>query len=126
MDVLRGYILQIDLINLGGNIHVVGHAGRSDDIIQGQGRIGADEPIVIFPDIQLVLRIGPLPGFVHGGHLLHHLKESGPAGNTIGLQGRRHRQTDGFFRAGGIGHHQIGVQRIQPPGHALCRGVEGF
>ena len=85
MDVLRGHIAQVDLIYFGGNFHVIRHAGRGHDIIQGQRGIRTDKPVIVLPDIQPVLRTGPLALFIHGGHLLHHLKQPSPAGDTVAL-----------------------------------------
>ena len=38
MDILRGNILQIDLVYPGAVFHVKGHARRRCDVINGQGR----------------------------------------------------------------------------------------
>lgn len=59
-------------------------------------------------------------------HLLHHLKQPGAAGNTIGLQRGRDGQADGFLAAARVRHDQIGHKRVKPAVLAFDRRVEGF
>ena len=68
----------------------------------------------------------PQPFGVDLLHLLLDLKQPGPAGDTKGLQGRRHRQTDGGIRPAGVRYHQVGGQRVQPPVDGLAGGVVGL
>ena len=35
-------------------------------------------------------------------------------------------KADGLFRPAGIGHHQVGGQRVQSPLNALLGGIEGL
>ena len=38
-DILRGNILQVNIVNPGAPVHVMGHPGRSHDIVHGQTRV---------------------------------------------------------------------------------------
>ena len=126
MNILRRHIPGIDIIYSGAVINVMGHAGLGHDIVQLQmgikgqltgqagfaGEVPAPEPATAAGILRL--------------YLLHHLKQPGPAGNAIGLQRRSDSQADGLFRAAAVSHHKAGVQRVQPPLHALHRGIEGL
>ena len=46
---------------------------------------------------------------------LHDLKQSGAAGDTVGFQGGRYRQADGFLCTRRIRHDKIGRQRVELP-----------
>ena len=124
MDILRGDVAHIDVENLGGDLHVLCHPGRSRQKGQLQPRI----------PVQRIRQIGlpckgahtPQPGTVHLLYLLDHFKQAGSAGNAICLQGRSHRQADGFLRAALVRHHQVRVQRIQSSVHAFHRSVKTF
>ena len=126
MNVLGGDVSEIDAIDFGAGLHIQGHPGGCCQIIQFQRWIRPEG-----------LRVRGFPGEgsprgqetalgVDLRHLLHHLKEPGPPGNAVGFQGGGHRETDGFLRPAGIGHHKMGGQRVQPPLHALHGGIKGF
>ena len=61
---------------------------------------------------------------VHATRFLIHLEQSCAPSDAIGLQTRRHRQTDGLLRPTGIRHHQVRSQRVQPPVQTLHRSVK--
>ena len=104
MDVFRGNVPKVYAIHLTADFQVLSHARLSGNEVQFQQ--------------------GILPFEL--GDLLLHFKQPRPPGNAIRLEGGRHRQADGFVRAGVIGHHQTGLQRVQSPFHALYRCVEGL
>ena len=126
MNILRGHISGIDVIYSGAVINIKRHTGLGHNIVQLQMRVTG----------QLTGQAGaagevpaPEPATAAGilrFHLLHHLKQPGPAGNTVGLQRRGDRQADGLFRAAAVSHHKAGVQRVQPPLYTLHRGIEGL
>ena len=126
MDVLRGNILKVNAVNFGAGLHIVAHPGRGHDVGHRQLRVFFQ--LLGIPGLPLKVSAveSALPDGVDLPHPLHHLKESGPARNAQGLQGGRHRQADGFLRPALVRHHQIGAQRVQHPGGALHRGIEGF
>ena len=126
MDVLRGDIFEVDLIDFRAQVQVVFHPGRGDDIGEGQRRICR----------QLRGAAGlagePAAGSLRTSHgidfldPLHHLEQPGAAGYPCSFQRRRHRQADGLLSSGEIGHHQVGSQRVKATGHALGGGVITF
>ena len=126
MNILRRRVPGIDIIYSGAVINVMGHAGLGHDIVQlqmritrqltGQAGFAGEVPAPDPATAAGILRL----------YLLHHLKQPGPAGNAVGLQRRGDGQADGFFRAAAVSHHKAGVQRVQPPLHALHRGIEGL
>ena len=85
MDVLRGHIFKIDLVDLCTVLHVQGHPGRGHDIVQAHGGISPDLGVV--PRTVGELPAGGLPAalLVDLLHPLDHLEQPGPAGNTIGF-----------------------------------------
>ena len=125
-DILRRDVFQVDAINLRAPVDVVGHPGWGHQVIQCQSWI--------FPHLRIVPGgVGkppggglPLPPEVDLLDLLHHLEEPGPARNAVGFQGWGHGQADGLIRPPLIRHHQIGGHGIQPPLHALHRGVKAL
>ena len=107
MNVLRRYIFQINIVDTGTVLHVQGHAGHCRNVING------------LQSLCLTLQI-------HFLHPLYHLKQSGPSRDSVNLQRRGNRKTDGFLRSGRIRHHQVGPQRIKSPLHTLHGGIKGF
>ena len=124
MDILRGHIFQINLINFGAVFHIMGHSGRRHNIIHRQGRIGIQGFRIPGGACKTAAGSFLPPQGIDLLHLLHRFKKPCPAGNSIGLQRRRHRKADGLFRAAGIGYQEICGQGIQFPLNALHRGIE--
>ena len=126
MNVLRGNIFQIYVVHLHAVFHIIGHPGRRDDIVDGKLRMRRKLPRIGGSTGKFsAWNIRQPPG-VGLPHLLHHLKEPGPARNPVGLEGRSHGQTDGLIRPPPVRHHQIRGQRIEAPLPALHGRVEGF
>ncbi len=126
MNILRGDVAEVNLINLRADLHVARHAGRSDDVLQGKGRICRQSCSIKGAPSQTVSGSKALALFVDHPDFLHHFKQSRTAGNSVCLQGRRYSQTDGFLCAAGIGDDKVRAQRIQSPVHAFGRSVEGL
>lgn len=132
-DVLRGNVLEIDAVDLPGHLLIVRHPGRCHQIgyfkrgirSKGSGIVGRSRKRgnTIFVNSGLVPDGIPQTTVVDLFDTLHDLEQSSSTGNAVGLQGRGHSQADGFLRAAGIGHDQIGGQRIEMPCDAFCRGI---
>ena len=137
VDIRRGHIFEVGLVDLGGNIQIPLHPGRRNNVAQPQCRVcvqgvgierGAGKVVfaILSPDC-LVLPDGSLqPLNVDLFHPLNGFKQPCSAGYLVGFQGGRHRKADGLFGAGGVRHHQIGGQGVQMAVYALHRGIEAF
>ena len=137
VNVCRGHIFEVGLVDLGGHIQIPLHPGRRNDVAQPQCRVcvqgigikrGADKAVlaVLSPDC-LFLPDGSLqPLSVDLFHPLDGFKQPRSAGYLVSFQGGRHRKADGLFGAGGVRHHQIGGQGVQMAVYALHRGIEAF
>ena len=125
-DVLRRDVFQVDAVDFGAPVDVVGHPWRGHQVVQGQGGVLLHRPIVPGGAGEPPARGLPLPPDIYFLYLLHHLKESGPAGDAIGFQGGGHGQADGLVRPPLVRHHQVGGHGVQPPLHALHRGVKAL
>lgn len=126
VDVLRRHMLEVNAVDAGAPVNIVGHPGWSHDIVEGQGRISPHLRVVRGSAGELPARGIPLPLVIDLLDPLDHLKQPGPAGNAIRLQGRCDRQTDGLFSAAQVRHHEVGVQWIQPTLDALHTCVKRF
>ena len=103
MNVTRGEVLQVDAVNLRGNLQVSGHPGHGGDVRHGLSRESLDLRQPLF-----------------------HFKESGPPRHSQSFQGGGNRQTDGAVAAGFIRYHQVGGERIKATVYALHTGVKRF
>ena len=124
IDVLRCHIFQIDAVDLGAPVDIVGHPGRGHNVVQGQSGILLNLRIAPGGAGELVAGGVPLPPGVHLRHLLDHLKEPGAAPNAVGFQGGGDSQADGLVCAALVCHHQVSGHGIQSPLHALYAGVK--
>ena len=137
VDIVRGDELQIGLVDLGGDLQIPGHAGRCNNEFDLQTGVffqslgicrspGKVESSVLAPQC-LLLPDRSLQSLGVGlVHPLHHLEQPGPSGDLVPFERGGDRQTDGLFSAGGVRHHQMGGQRVQPPVHALHRGIKAL
>ena len=107
-DVFRGNVFQIDTVNLGAPLHVMGHLRRSHDVIHRQAGVRFQLRIVGG-------RAGELPPRRLAGPLgvdlldtLDHLEQPRPAGDAPGFQAGRHGKADGLLRPAQVRHHKIG------------------
>ena len=137
VNIRRGHIFEVGLVDLGGNVQIPLHPGRRNDVAQPQRRVsvqgigierGAGKVIftVLSPD-RLVPPDGSLqPLGVDLFHPLDGFKQPRSAGYLVSFQGWRHRKADGFLGAGGVRYHQIRGQGVQMAVYALHRGIEAF
>ena len=137
VDIRRGHIFEVGLVDLGGHVQIPLHPGRRNDVTQPQRRVcvqgvgikrGAGKVIfaVLSPDC-LVLTDGSLqPLSVDLFHPLDGFKQPRSAGYLVSFQGGRHRKADGLFGAGGVRHHQIRGQGVQIAVYTLHRGIKAF
>ena len=137
INIRRGYIFEVGLVDLGGHIQIPLHPGRRNNIAQPQRRVcvqgvgierGAGKAVFsILPPDRLFLPDGGLqPLGVDLFHPLNGFKQPCSAGYLVGFQGGRYRKADGLFGAGGVCHHQIRGQGVQMAVYALHRGIETF
>ena len=124
VDVFRREIAQVDPVNLAADLHVVRHPGRGHDVLQLQRRVREERGVVRRPAAETPPRRAPAPLGVDPPDRLHHLEEAGAAGDPVRLERRRDRQADGLLRAARVRHHQMRVQGVKTPVHALHGGVE--
>ena len=125
-DVLRCDVFQVDAVDFGAPVDVVGHPGRGHQVIQRQGGVAPHLWVVPGGAGEPPARGLPLPPEVDLLDLLHHLKEPRPAGDAVGFEGGGHGQADGLVRPPFVRHHQVGGHGVQPPLHALYRGVKAL
>ena len=126
VDVLGGDVAQIDGVDARAVLHVSGHAGRGDDVIDreagvllqllGEGGLAGEA----------AAGGGQLPLGIDDGDLLNDLEQSGAAGDADGLQRRGDGKADGFFGAGEVGDDEIDGEGVQPPIDTFDRGIKGF
>ena len=137
VDIRRGHIFEVGLVDLGGHIQIPLHPGRRNDVAQPQRRVcvqgigierGAGKVIfaVLSPDCLFLPDGGLQPLGVDLFHPLNGFKQPCSAGYLVSFQGGRHRKADGLFGAGGVRHHQIGGQGVEMAVYALHRGIETF
>ena len=125
-DVLRRDVFQVDAVDFGAPVDVVGHPGRSYQIVQRQGGVAPHLRVVPGGAGEPPARGLPLPPDIHFFDLLHHLKEPRPAGDPVGFERGGHGQADGLVCPPFVRHHQVGGHGVQPPLHALHRGVKAL
>ena len=126
IDVLRRNMLEVHAVDAGAPVNIVGHSGRGHDIVQGQRRISPHLRVVGGSAGELLARCVPLPLGIDLLDPLDYFKQSGPAGNAIGFQGRCDRQANGLFGAAEIRYYEVGLQWIQPTLNALHTCIKRF
>ena len=137
VDIRRGHIFEVGLVDLGGNVQIPLHPGRRNDVAQPQRRVcvqgigikrGAGKVIfaILSPDCLFLTDSSLQPLGVDLFHPLNGFKQPCSAGYLVGFQGGRYRKADGLFGAGGVCHHQIRGQGVQMAVYALHRGIETF
>ena len=124
MNVFRGDIAKIDLVDPRTVFDVQRHAGSRSDKIKLQGRIRIQlRDIIRFPG---KLSRSAKPHTVDLLHLPKHFKEPRPSRNPERFQRRGHSKTDRLRRPGHIRHDKIRSQRIQAPLSCLHRCIKRF
>ena len=126
VDIFRSDVAQVHAVDAPADFDVVGHLRRGDDVVQLQGGVGEQGGVFVGFAPETPSGGFPAPLRVDFGDRLDHFEQAGPAADAVGLQGRGDRQADGLVRARGIRHHQMRIQGIQAPVHALHGGIEGL
>ena len=108
VDVLRGDVFEINIVNGRAGLHIKRHLRGRDDVVHLQLRVTAQFGVVVGFAGKSASRGGIPAQRVDLPDLLHHLKQPRPAGNAEGFQRRGDRKADGFVGAAGVGDHQIG------------------
>ena len=126
LHILRGGILQVHVIDPGAPLHIVGHPGRGHDVIHRQAGVGLQSGIIRGGAGEAPSGRGAQALGVHLFDPLHHLEQPRPAGDAIGFQRGRDRQTDGLLRAAQVCHHKVGGQGIEATLKAFDGCVEAL
>ena len=105
MDVLRGDVFQVDVVDLGADLDVPRHPGRGHQVVHRQGRIGLQLSGVGAFAHQLPAGGAEPPLGVDLLDPLDHLEEAGPARDAVGFQRGGDGEADGLLRAAEIRHH---------------------
>ena len=126
MDILRRHMPQVNLVDARAVVHIQRHARRRSEKIHLPVRMRFQ--FFRQPGLSGKTASGckPAPPCIDFIHFLNRFKQSGASRHTQRLQWRRYRQADCLFRTGGISHHQMRFQRIQPALHAFHRRIKGF
>ena len=124
MDIAGGDVLEVDIVDPGAPLHVVGHPGRRHDVVHGEAGVRPQRRVAGGGAGELPSRRGPQALGVHLLDPLDHLEQPRPAGDAVGFQRGRHRQTDGFISTALVRHHQIGGQGVQLALDALHGSVK--
>ena len=137
-NVLRRDVFQIGGVDPAAVFLVQAHPRRRDDVGNLQRRVffygfrvegGCGELVFsgfrIAPDCPGT-NSGVQPFLVDLLHAPDYFKQTRPAGDAVGFQRGRHRQTDGLFRPALVGDDQIGGQRIEVALHAFHAGVKAL
>ena len=86
MDVLGGYVLEVDAIDACAVVDVVGHARRSHQVAQGLLRMCSQLDAVGGLALQLPSRGVAASLGIDLPHALHHLEQACTAADTVGLE----------------------------------------
>ena len=124
MDVLRGNVPQIDLVDPHAVVHVERHARGSDMIGDAKLRMRRELDGIRRLTYKRVLWgtiLSPRIFLLHG---TDDFEETRAAADAVGLEGGGDRETDRLARAALICDHEIRGQRIQSSLHTFDRGIE--
>ena len=111
-DVLRGDVLEIDLIDAGAVLHVVRHPRRRDDEVNGQRRVCLQLREEVRCAAQPASRCVKLPPDICFLYALLDFKQPPTPGDTVALEGGCNGKADGLVRPALICNNKICVQRI--------------
>ena len=124
MDVLGRCVVQINIVNACAVAHIVRHARRCDNIVELQrGVCRKLRRAARLSGERMTGRSGAARG-IDLPHRLHNLEEAGAARNAVGLERRRHCETDCLFGAGRVRHDEIRRHRVKTPLHTFHRGIK--
>ena len=119
MDVFRGNVFQIDLIDPDTVVDVKSHPRWRND------KVNPDVPVPV--KYRLIIGRGrSIPSAVQLPYFLFHFKKPGSPGDSPLFQCRGHGQANGLVCPAFVCHHQVCCQRIQPPLPAFHRSIKGF
>ena len=126
MDILRGDIFQVHLIDLAADLHIARHLRRRCHKIHRKRGIPLQLRSLAGRPCKLPSRRALPPGCIDLPDFLFHLKEPRPAGDAVSLQRRRDSKADRLLCTAPVSHHQIRCHRIQSPLHTFDRGIKRF
>ena len=101
MDIVGTHILEVDIVDLRGILHVLRHLRFRNQ------------------ELDLLART-PL----HLANLLIHFEKAGAPRNPVGLEGGRHREANRLLGAALVGHYELCLERVQTTEDTFHRGKE--
>ena len=101
VNILGAHILQVDVVDLRGILHVFRHLRFRNQ------------------EFNLFARTA-----FHLAHFLVYLEKAGATGNPVGLERRRHCEANRLLGAALVGHHKLSLQRINTPEDTFHRSKE--
>ena len=101
MNILGAHVLQVNVVDLRGILHVLRHLRFRNQ------------------EFDLLARAA-----LHLAQLLVHLEKTRSSRNPVSLQGRRHREANRLLGAALVGHHELRLERVQTPEDTFHRGKE--
>ena len=125
VDILGRDVFEIDIVDLRADLNVFRHLRRRDKITHRARRVSRQFVGIAALFKKIAACFAP-PFGVDFLDALNHFKEPRSAGNTVCLQRRRYRETNGFLRAAKICYDQIGRHRVKAALHALDRRIIRF
>ena len=126
MDILRGNVFEIDIINPSAVFHIVSHSRRCGNIAESQGGVSFKFYGVIRFAIEFMMRCIVFTLSIDLLNLLDYFKQSCSAGDTVSFQRRRNRKADGFLGPADIRNHKVCGKRIKPARYTLNGGIKAF
>ena len=126
VDVLGRDVFQVHVVDPGAPLHVMGHPGRSHDVVHRQARVCFQFRIAEGGAAELPPRCGAEPLGVDLLDPLNYLEQPRPAGDAPGFQAGGDRQADGLLRPAQVRHHKVGGQGIEAALNALHGCVEAL
>ncbi len=125
-DILRGNILEIDLINAGAVFHIVRHPRRRNEEVDSQRRVRLQRRKEMRRPLQLVPRRVSLPLGIDLPDPLLDFKKPPTPGDAVALEGGRDSKADGLVRPALVRDDKMRIQRVEAALAALYRGIEGL
>ena len=119
MDVLRGDVFEVDVVDLGADLDILCHPGRCYDIVNSQSRVRFQIHGICAFACKLSSGSMALPLRIDFSDPLYHFKKTGSAEYTIGFQRRRDCKAYRLLGAADICHHKVCCHRVKAARHAL-------
>ena len=126
VNVFGGDVAEVDLVDASAVLDVVSHSWRCGDVVDGQFGMGFELVVVGRLAAEAVAGSVELSVLVDFAQSLHDFEEACAASDAVGFECWRDGEADGLLGARGVGHHEVGGERIEPTFGALDGGIERF